>query len=61
MVEGRIEAKQGKISVDHGSMVTLPCTLPCQVFKLSAKDCTRCMEGIILHGGPRGSSIAYSG
>jgi hypothetical protein len=29
---------QGWISVDHGSMATLPLTMPCRVFKSSAKD-----------------------
>ena len=37
-----------------------PCTISCQVFKSSAKDSTCRSVGIILYGGPRGSSIVYS-
>jgi len=44
--------------VDRGSKATLPLTIPRRVFKSSAKDSTRRSVGIILHGGPRGSSAA---
>uniref|UniRef100_A0A6N2KK79 Senescence-associated protein n=1 Tax=Salix viminalis TaxID=40686 RepID=A0A6N2KK79_SALVM len=37
---------------------TLPLTIPRRVFKSSAKDSTRRSVGIVLQGGPRGSSTA---
>ena len=54
--EGRIRATKGWISVDRGSKATLPLTIPRRVFKSSAKDSTRRLMGIVLQGGPRGSS-----
>jgi hypothetical protein len=44
--------------VDHGSKATLPLTIPCRIFKLSAKDSTLRLVGIVLEGGPRGSFTA---
>ena len=56
--EGRIRATWGWISVDRGSKATLPLTIPRRVFKSSAKDSTRRSVGIVLQGGPHGSSTA---
>ncbi|GJV47142.1 hypothetical protein Tco_1437354 [Tanacetum coccineum] len=44
--------------VDRGSKATLPLTIPRRVFKSSAKDSTRHLMGIVLHGGPNDSSVA---
>ena len=44
--------------MDHGSKATLPLTIPRRVLKSSAKDSTRRSVGIVLQGGPRGSSAA---
>jgi hypothetical protein len=38
--EGRIVVMQSWISVDRGSKTTLPLTMPCRVFKSTAKDST---------------------
>lgn len=44
--------------MDRGSKATLPLTIPRRVFKSSAKDSARRPAGIVLQGGPRGSSAA---
>ena len=55
--EGRIGATKGWISVDRGSKATLPLTIPCRVFKSSAKDSTNRSVEITLQGDPRDSSV----
>ncbi|KAL8122707.1 hypothetical protein AgCh_010904 [Apium graveolens] len=45
---------------DRGSKATLPLTIPCRVFKSSAKDSTRRSVGIELHGGQRGTSTTLA-
>ncbi|KAI3494045.1 hypothetical protein L1887_41255 [Cichorium endivia] len=44
--------------MDRGSKATLPLTIPRRIFKSSAKDSTRRLMGIVLHGGPHDSSVA---
>jgi hypothetical protein len=48
--EGRIVATQGWISVDRGSKATLPLTMPCRIFKSSAKDSACHLFGRKLRG-----------
>jgi hypothetical protein len=55
--EGQIIVTQGWISVDRGNKATLPLTMPCHVFKSSAKDSACRLFGRKLQGSqPRGIS-----
>ena len=50
------DAQRSVDSVDRGSKATVPLTMPCCVFKSSAKDSTRRSAGITLRGSRAGAS-----